>query len=53
MAVPVLTEHAPARKTIISEVTSAGRREVNQLKGNYKYNFNLLEEVASFPFIEV
>jgi hypothetical protein len=35
MAVPVLTGHAPARKTIISEVTSAGRREVNKLNGNY------------------
>jgi hypothetical protein len=35
MAALVLTKHAPARKTIISEITSAGRREVNKLNVNY------------------
>lgn len=53
MAVHVLTAHAPARKIITSEATSAGRREVNKLNGNYEHNLNLLEELASFPFTEV
>jgi hypothetical protein len=34
MAVLVLKENVSARKTIISEATSAGRREVNIFKEN-------------------